>query len=71
MKEGQTIAYKAKLKDSEEREWQTYRVHTHGDRWVARIIINSAGAFDDECLFEDRVISSDDNIPTEKIIILE
>ena len=68
VKEGQVIAYKAKLKDSDERQWQTYRVHTHGDKWNARIIINSAGAFDDACIFEEEIIT---NVHMDKIIILE
>ena len=68
LKENQVIAYKAKLKDSDERQWQTYRVHTHGDKWNARIIINSAGAFDDACIFEEEIIT---NVHTDKIIILE
>ena len=67
---GQIIAYKAKLKNSDERQWQTYTVHEYKGRWSATIIENTLGAFDNECIFEDFIINGD-AVNLNEIIILE
>lgn len=67
---GQIIAYKAKLKDSDARQWQTYTVHEHKGRWSATMIDNISGAFDNDCLFDDYNIS-DNTVNLNEIIILE